>query len=80
MKAVIFGWKRNHLKSYLNDCENIAHKLTLDGYDIYTGGGNGFMLSANKGSYNANKNKSFGIIPQILLIQLDFLVPLNLSR
>ena len=64
MKAVIFGWKRECLKSYLNDCEKIAHKLTLDGYDIYTGAGSGFMLSANRGSYSVNKDKSFGITTQ----------------
>ena len=66
MKAVFFGWKRECLKTYLNDCEKIAHKLTLDGYDIYTGAGSGFMESANRGSYDADKNKSFGITTECL--------------
>ena len=47
MKAVILGWKRVHLKKYLDDCEKICSQLTKDGYDIYTGGGTGFMEYAN---------------------------------
>ena len=61
MKAVILGWKRVHLKKYLDDCEKICSQLTKDGYDIYTGGGTGFMEYANKGAAKVDKNKSFGI-------------------
>ena len=66
MKAVIFGWKRNYLKTYLEDCEVIARNLALDGYDIYTGSGEGFMNAANSGSYNVDKKKSFGITVKCL--------------
>ena len=66
MKAVIFGWKRDYLDTYLEDCKIIARNLVLDGYNIYTGGGEGFMNAANTGSYNVDKNKSFGITVKCL--------------
>lgn len=61
MKAVILGWKRVHLHDYLLDCEEICSQLTKDGYDIFTGGGTGFMEYANKGAASVDENKSFGI-------------------
>lgn len=61
MKAVILGWKRDYLKKSLKDCELISRELAKYGYDIYSGGGDGFMKSANKGAFEYNKKKSFGI-------------------
>ena len=61
MKAVILGWKRDYLKKSLKDCELICRELTKFGYDIYSGGGDGFMKSANKGAFEYDKKKSFGI-------------------
>ena len=66
MKAVILGWKRVHLNDYLSDCEEICSQLTKDGYDIYTGGGTGFMECANKGAIAVDENKSFGISVECL--------------
>ena len=61
MQAVIFGWKREILDEYLEDCEKVAKELTLNKFSIYTGGGGGFMLAGNKGCYNVDKKKSYGI-------------------
>lgn len=66
MKAVILGWKRVHLHDYLLDCEEICSQLTKDGYDIFTGGGTGFMEYANKGATSVDENKSFGISVECL--------------
>ena len=66
MKAVILGWKRVHLNDYLLDCEEICSQLTNDGYDIYSGGGTGFMEYANKGAASIDENKSFGISVECL--------------
>lgn len=66
MKAVILGWKRVHLNDFLNDCQEICNLLTKDGYDIYTGGGTGFMEYANKGAASIDKTKSFGISVECL--------------
>ena len=66
MKAVILGWKREHLNNYLIDCEKICSQLTKDGYDIYTGAGSGFMEYANKGAFKIDENKSFGITVECL--------------
>lgn len=61
MKAVIFGWKRDYLKKYLLDCEIISKKLVEYEYDVYTGGGGGFMKMGNKGAFTINPNKSYGV-------------------
>jgi len=66
MKAVIFGWKRDYLTKYLDDCEVISNILTKEGYDIYTGGGSGFMEKGNSGAFKENKQKSFGISVECL--------------
>ena len=61
MKVVFLGWKRNKLKKYLLDCEKLAEKFVKKGYDLYTGGGDGFMKMGNKGAFNIDPNKSYGI-------------------
>ena len=61
MQAVIFGWKRDHYKKDLKDCEKIAEKLTRKNFNIYTGGGGGFMLAGNKGCYKVDPTKSHAI-------------------
>lgn len=61
MQAVIFGWKRDHYKKDLEDCEKIAKQLTKNNFNIYTGGGGGFMLAANKGCYKVDPTKSHAI-------------------
>lgn len=61
MNAVIFGWKRDILIDELKDCEDISKFLTKNKFSIYTGGGGGFMEAGNKGCYNENKDKSYGI-------------------
>ena len=66
MKAVVLGWKREHLKNYLKDCEEICNLLANDDYDIYTGGGTGFMEYANKGANKVDEHKSFGISVECL--------------
>ena len=61
MQAVIFGWKRDHYKKNLIDCETIAEQLTKKKFNIYTGGGGGFMLAGNKGCYKVDPTKSHAI-------------------
>jgi len=57
----IFGSARTEAgtKYYLL-AEEIAHKLTVEGYGIITGGGPGIMEAANKGAQKA-KGKSVGL-------------------
>lgn len=57
----IFGSARTEsgTKYYLL-AEEIAYKLTTEGYGIITGGGPGIMEAANKGAQNAN-GKSVGL-------------------
>lgn len=66
MDITVFGWKREHLKKYLNDCENICKYLAKKNNKIYTGGGGGFMLAANKGCYHVDPNLSFAVCVEIL--------------
>lgn len=66
MDITIFGWKRDHLKNYINDCEKISEYLSEKNNRIYTGGGGGFMLAANKGCYKINKKNSFAISVKVL--------------
>ena len=66
MDITVFGWKRNHLKKYLNDCEIICNYLSKKKNKIYTGGGGGFMLAANKGSYLVDPKLSYAISVKIL--------------
>ena len=61
MHAVILGWKRDDLDNYINDCETIMKQLTLNNFNIHTGGGGGFMSAANKGAYKIDEAKSFAI-------------------
>ena len=61
MQAVIFGWKRYHYKKDLKDCEKIAEELTKNNFNIYTGGGGGFMLAGNKGCYKVDPTKSYAV-------------------
>ena len=61
MQAVIFGWKRDHYEKDLEDCVTIAKELTKNNFDIYTGGGGGFMLAGNKGCYEVDPNKSYAV-------------------
>ena len=61
MQAVIFGWKRDHYKKDLDDCVEIAKELTKNNFNIYTGGGGGFMLAANKGCYEVDPSKSYAV-------------------
>ena len=61
MHAVIFGWKRDFLDDYLVDCENIAKELTLNKFNVHTGGGEGFMLAGNKGCFDVKKKNSHAV-------------------
>ena len=57
----IFGSARTKPQSpYFMLAEEIAHKLTLNGYGIISGGGPGIMEAANKGAH-AGKGKSVGL-------------------
>ena len=57
----IFGSARTVVDSkYYLLAEEIAHKLTLEGYGIITGGGPGIMEAANKGAQKSN-GKSVGL-------------------
>lgn len=57
----IFGSARTPVDSkYYLLAESIAHKLTLEGYGIITGGGPGIMEAANKGAQKSN-GKSVGL-------------------
>ncbi len=57
----IFGSARTHFTSkYYKLAEEIAYKLTQQGYGIITGGGPGIMEAANKGA-ERGKGKSVGI-------------------
>lgn len=57
----IFGSARTKPDNpYYKMAEEIAHKLTLSGYGIISGGGPGIMEAANKGAYDGN-GKSVGL-------------------
>jgi uncharacterized protein (TIGR00730 family) len=57
----IFGSARTHHNDkYYRLAEDIAYKLTQNGYGIITGGGPGIMEAANKGAKRGN-GKSVGI-------------------
>jgi uncharacterized protein (TIGR00730 family) len=57
----IFGSARTHYNDkYYKLAEEIAYKLTQNGYGIITGGGPGIMEAANKGA-TRGKGKSVGI-------------------
>ena len=67
MQAVIFGWKRDNLKKDLDDCSDIAKKLALKDFNIFTGGGGGFMMAGNKGCFEIDPLKSFAISVKCLV-------------
>lgn len=57
----IFGSARTHHNDkYYRMAEEIAYKLTQNGYGVITGGGPGIMEAANKGAKRGN-GKSVGI-------------------
>jgi hypothetical protein len=57
----IFGSARTHYNNkYYRLAEEIAYKLTQNGYGVITGGGPGIMEAANKGA-ERGKGKSVGI-------------------
>lgn len=57
----IFGSARTHSDNpYYVMAEEIAHKLTINGYGIISGGGPGIMEAANKGA-NRGGGKSVGL-------------------
>ena len=67
MQAVIFGWKRNNFKKDLDDCYDISKKLALKDFNIFTGGGGGFMMAGNKGCFEIDPLKSFAISVKCLV-------------
>lgn len=67
MQAVIFGWKRDNLKKDLDDCIDISKKLALKDFNIFTGGGGGFMMAGNKGCFEIDPLKSFAISVKCLV-------------
>ncbi len=71
MQAVIFGWKRDNLKKDLDDCIDISKKLALKDFNIFTGGGGGFMMAGNKGCFEIDPLKSFAISVKCLVGKED---------
>lgn len=62
--VVILGWKRNKLPNLLELCKEVSLYLASLNYDIYTGGGDGFMKMGNIGAFE--KNKSYGVLVDFL--------------
>lgn len=57
----IFGWKESKQPELLEKCYRISKILASNDYSIITGGGGGFMESANKGAFEVCPYKSFGV-------------------
>ena len=56
----ILGWRHSHMNKEIIEIERLAYMLANNKYKIYTGAGGGFMYAANKGSFEADANCSFG--------------------
>jgi uncharacterized protein (TIGR00730 family) len=65
-EITVFGWKRKYLPYFLYKCELLSKKLAENNICVVTGGGHGFMKSANRGAYNVNPLLSKGIIVSFL--------------
>ena len=50
LNSVILGWKRNNRSDLFPLCNQISEILAINGFNIYTGGGDGFMKEGNKES------------------------------
>jgi len=62
--AVILGWKRDKRADLFPMCYEISEILAINGFNVYTGGGNGFMKEGNKGAYKYGC--SYGVLVNFL--------------
>lgn len=60
-RVAIFGWKESKQPELLEKCYVISKFLASNDYSVITGGGGGFMESANKGAFEICPYKSYGV-------------------
>jgi hypothetical protein len=64
LNSVILGWKRNNRSDLFPICNQISEILAINGFNVFTGGGEGFMKEGNRGAYKYGC--SYGVLVDFL--------------